>query len=81
MNNNDKVIYEVLKKHQIFSKKDLEAYIHALIDIRESFNKITELLSDIDDNKNKEEVLDIIWGIREEFRHMDYHIKDAKLTE
>ena len=81
MNNNDRTVYEVLKKHQIFLKKDLEAYVHALIDIRESVNKITELLSDIDDNKNKEEVLDIIWGIREEFRHMDYHIKDAKLTE
>ena len=81
MNNDDKIVYEVLKKHQIFSKKDLETYIHALIDIRESINKIGELLLDVDDKKEKEAVLDIIWGIREEFRHIDYHIKDAKLTE
>ncbi len=81
MNNDDKIVYEVLKKHQIFSKRDLETYIHALIDIRESINRVGELLLNVDDKKNKEAVLDIIWGIREEFRHIDYHIKDAKLTE
>ncbi|MDX9947002.1 MAG: hypothetical protein RBS38_06510 [Bacteroidales bacterium] len=81
MNNNDRIVYNVIKKYQIFSEKDLEAYVHALIDIKESVSKITGLLLEVDDKKNKEEVLDIIWEIREEFRHIDYHIKDAKLTE
>lgn len=35
----------------------------------------------LEDGKSKEELLDLLWDIREEFREIDYHIHDAELTE
>lgn len=81
MNESDKLLFEVLKEYQIFEQVDLKTYVHAIIDIRGAIETINGLLITIDLKKNKEEVLDIIWSIREEFRHIDYHLKDAKLTE
>lgn len=81
MKEGDRLLYEVLKKHHIFEQEDLEAYIHAIIDIRASIVKINEFLLDVDDKIDKEEVKEIIWSVREEFRHIDYHLKDANLTE
>jgi hypothetical protein len=28
----------------------------------------------------KEEVLEELWELREQFRHIDYHIKDSNIT-
>jgi len=31
--------------------------------------------------EQRDEVLNALWDLREAFRHVDYHIHDAKLTE
>jgi hypothetical protein len=76
-------IYNILQKHKIYSDKDLDAYIHALVDIKESIDKIYNIyLENITNNtESKEKIVDSIWDIREEFRHINYHIEDAKLLE
>ena len=76
-------LFDILKKHQIFKKDQLEAYIHALVDINESLNKIYLEYIDaiIANSDDKDIVIDNIWEIREEFRHISYHLNDAKLTE
>lgn len=77
-------LLKLLLSSKLFTKQEVEAIVHALVDISESFEKlyaeiIPNILNssefDIDDLKDK------IWDVREEFRHIDYHIKDAKLTE
>lgn len=78
---NDK-IYPKLKKDTIFNKEKLDAFIHSLADIKESTDKIyNEYIPKLLENRSTEELEEVIWDIREEFRHIDYHIKDADLLE
>ena len=79
---NNETLYFLLKTHQIFKQEELDAYIHALVDIKESINKIYNIyLENILQNElNKDVILNNLWDIREEFRHIEYHIKDARLT-
>lgn len=81
---NYEVLYNLLKKHQVFKQDELDAYVHALVDIKESMDKIYNIfLENILNNEDssKDEILNNLWDIREEFRHIEYHIKDAKLTD
>jgi len=80
--NHDK-LYEILLRNKIFAQKELDAYVHALVDINESLTKIyTECVNNILSNgDNKDAIINAIWDIREEFRHITYHIDDAKLTD
>jgi hypothetical protein len=74
----------LLQHRQIMSNEAADAVVHALVDIAESIQKIyaeaiPEILlaadADIDVLKDR------LWELREEFRHIDYHIHDAKLTD
>ncbi len=75
--------YKILEKMEIKEEKELESFVHSLLDIEESFKKIYNVhVKNILDNENNDEVIkDNLWDIREEFRHIDYHINDANLTE
>lgn len=57
-------------------------FTHALLDIRESAIEIYDdylpkLQHQLETNTG--DVQDTIWDIREACRHIDYHLKDAKL--
>jgi hypothetical protein len=61
-----------------------EAIVHALVDIGESMGKIygtllPELMAVLD--LSSAEFKDKLWDIREEFRHVEYHLQDAQLTD
>jgi len=76
---NDK-LYPKLKNDRIFTKEKLDSFVHSLADIKESIDKIyNDYVPKLLENKLPEELEEIIWDIREEFRHIDYHIKDADL--
>lgn len=71
----------VLTKH---GQSDAEAIVHALTDIAESVDTVyrellPKLLATLD--RPHPEFQDALWDIREEFRHVAYHMEDAKLTE
>lgn len=54
------------------------------MDISESVNQIySELLPKIMEGLDIEanRLEDALWEIRDEFRHIDYHIHDAQLTD
>lgn len=76
-------LYKILQQHQILKDEDLDAYVHALVDIKESIDKIynIHLNSILNNPEKKETIIESIWDIREEFRHINYHIDDAKLLE
>lgn len=62
------------------SREDGEAWVHALVDIQESYTRIfekflPEALMLIESSREKREIL---WDIREEFRHIEYHLKDVE---
>jgi hypothetical protein len=57
---------------------------HALLDVYESVQEvygslIPQLLGDHE--ASRESVRELLWDVREQFRHIDYHIHDAELTE
>jgi len=81
--NNFNAIYNILKERNIIAHENLESYMHALIDIEESFINIYKIYLDeiIKNEENTDFIKEKIWDIREEFRHIQYHINDAKLTE
>lgn len=69
---------------QGFTHEQAESFVHALVDILESVGKIydtmlPELLDTMD--QPSEVFKDKLWDIREEFRHIDYHLRDANLTD
>ena len=64
--------------------RDHEAIVHALTDIAASVEKgygelLPELLSD--PSVATEALQDTLWDMREEFRHIQYHIDDGALTD
>jgi len=65
-------------------REKADALVHALVDIEESVRKIyvelvPELVRTLDEPPDafKEK----LWDIREEFRHIAYHIEDAGLVD
>jgi len=76
-------LYAIFQKHQIFKNDELDSFIHALNDINDSFVKIyNEHINNILNNfEDKDLVVNNMWDIREEFRHIAYNIDDAKLPE
>ncbi len=81
--NRHQELYAILKRVGFKEKEELESYIHALLDIEESIEKVYNVcIRNILDNKDDPEIIqNNIWDIREEFRHIDYHISDANLTD
>ena len=81
---NEELLFDILKNSNFFSKEDLESLMHALIDVEESFIKIYDvLIPNLLKLKNvdKELLQECLWDIREEFRHIYYHIHDSKITD
>jgi hypothetical protein len=77
-------LFTLIKSRGLLEDGATEATIHALIDISESIEKIYgELIPNILNapDAGKDDLKDKLWDIREEFRHIQYHIEDAKLTE
>lgn len=77
-------LLELIKSRGLLDHEAAEAVIHALTDISESIEKIYgELVPDLLDTFGapEDDLKDKLWDIREEFRHIEYHMEDAKLTE
>lgn len=75
-------LYQVLLDKGIMSKNQCGAWVYALHDIDESIGEVyTKIVPKLLDEKlTKEQIQELMWDIREEFRHIQYHIDDAKLT-
>lgn len=56
---------------------------HALLDIDSSINTVFSSLVPklLDITTSEEEIKETLWDIRDEFRHIEYHIDDARLTD
>ena len=77
-------LFDVLESANYFdSRSKLEAFVHAIADIKEAVDKIYgESINMIIDSENdREKITDCMWEIREDFRHIKYHIEDAKLYD
>ena len=67
-----------------FDREKADAVVHALVDIEESTRKIyVELLPELVHalDQSPDAFKDKLWDVREEFRHIAYHLQDAKLTD
>ena len=67
-----------------FSDDRSQGVVHALIDVGECMEKIYQLLlpaliSNL--NSGDDDFKDQLWDIREEFRHIEYHMKDSGLAD
>lgn len=62
---------------------DTGAILHALVDIKESMDAIySNILPKLSvEGISQDEVQDLLWDIREEFRHVEYHIHDSKILD
>ena len=74
-----------LVKNELLNHDAADAVALALNDVAESMDKVygqflPRLLESLSEN-NRDDAQDALWDIREEFRHIDYHVHDAKLTE
>ncbi len=69
---------------QGMQREHAEAVVHALEDIANSMEKVYgTLLPDLIGALDQPNAIfkDRLWDIREEFRHVAYHLRDARLTE
>lgn len=77
-------LLKLLKQRRDMSQEQSEAIAHALVDIAESIEKIYgSLIQSILDRRDSsdDDLNDALWELREEFRHIQYHVCDSKLTE
>jgi len=70
--------------HQGFARERADAVVHALVDIEESTCKIysdlvPQLLRSLP--MSSDEFREKLWDVREEFRHIAYHLRDAELAD
>jgi len=75
-------LIELLKARKVMTDDQADVFTLALLDIRESAIEIyDEYLPKLQQQleTNTGDVGDTIWDIREACRHIDYHLKDAKL--
>jgi hypothetical protein len=75
-------LIDLLKDRRVMTEEQADAFTHALLDIRESAVEIyDEYLPKLQHQleTNTGDIQDTIWDIREACRHIDYHLKDAKL--
>jgi hypothetical protein len=75
-------LIELLKARRVMTEDQADIFTHALLDIRESAIEIyDEYLPKLQQQleTNAGDIEDTIWEIREACRHIDYHLKDAKL--
>lgn len=81
--NHHEEFFSVIKNSNLKKQEELESYVHALLDIEEAMEKIyLQYAKKIIDNKGDADLIqDLLWDIREEFRHIEYHMNDGKLTE
>ena len=74
----------LLSARSVLPGRDHEAIVHALTDIAASVEKVYgEMLPVLlsDPTVATEALQDTLWDIREEFRHIQYHIDDGALTD
>lgn len=81
----DKSIFELLQSRLGYSTEKSESLAHALVDILESVAQvygttIPDILNQADSTQT-EKLQDLVWDIREAFRHIDYHIHDSEILE
>jgi hypothetical protein len=74
----------LFKRKPSISQEQAEALVHALVDIANSMNKLygeilPRLLSE--PGASADVLADRIWDIREELRHVDYHLHDSGVLE
>ena len=75
-------LIELLKARKVMTEDQADVFTLALLDIRESAIEIFDghlpkLQQQLETDTG--DVEDTIWDIREACRHIDYHLKDAKL--
>lgn len=59
-----------------------ESIAFAILEIAESAEKIYDvLLPELLASQSPDSIREKLWELREEFRHIEYHIQDGKLTE
>ncbi len=85
MKNEDcKKILELLTRDAILDREKAESIVHAFVDIEHSLNEVyNKILPELIQTGEfrQEQILEKLWEIREQFRHIDYHIHDANLTD
>ena len=67
-----------VKKLNMANHKESWALAHAFSDLEESFEKFLQNLLPKLIKSNPKEICDILLEIGEEFRHIEYHIRDLK---
>ena len=75
-------LYELLVIKNIKKAKQAEAWCSALRDIKESVDNIyLKIIPEILEHQDSDTdtLIDRVWDIREDFRHIQYHIDDGNL--
>ena len=80
--NDRQALIELLKARRVMTEDQADIFTHALLDVRESAIEIYDeyvpkLQQQLETNTG--DIEDTIGDIREACRHIDYHLKDAKL--
>jgi hypothetical protein len=77
-----KELNEILVSHKILNPDEAEALVYGLSEIAESIDTVyLKIVPQILSEKNHDDLQEKVWDLREEFRHIQYHINDGKLTE
>ncbi len=75
----------ILGKHNLLSSEQRASTLYALSEIAESMEKIflqmIPRLASMGAESDVDAVKDALWDIREEFRHVQYHIDDGQLKD
>ncbi len=77
------LLENLLKNHTSMSEEEIESVLFGLVEISESLLKIyLNIIPSIIENKdiNKDELEDLLCELRTQFRHIEYHINDGKLS-
>jgi len=76
-------LFACLAGNKRLTPEETESLVYALKDISESIIKVYEEIIPrlINEESNEDMIKSVLWSLREEFRHIEYHIRDGNLQD
>jgi hypothetical protein len=72
----------LLIESNVLSQDETEKLLYGLSEIADSFLQVYErIIPEILEQEEKKNIKDKLWDLREEFRHIQYHLDDGNFLE
>lgn len=76
------ILEKLFIKYSMFNdNQEIDSISLAINDIKESSEEIVLIINSISMDKSKEEIIDLLFDLKDELNHIVYHLNDSKFLD